>query len=824
MDWIRAILFFGWFELLSLPLRLALAGSAAPADVRRLLSRVGGPVLLLIPLWFAGHLAAWPLGVVFGLVWVAFAIWVALQLGRTASLGPAVWLGYTDRGLPARRLRSQIALDALTFALFLGVVAWRRWVPEMTTYTIDSSAAEKFMNAMIWWSTWHAAPLPPDDYWLAGHQLTYYYWGHWHWSWIGRVGGFPPQVAITLAFARMVTLSWEAMVLLGRAFGLRLGAAAAAALAAAWGGNPSALVCAWQCWQPPAPSGWSSLGAWWSADPKLHWQGYDFWKPSRAIANSVVDEFPAFSTILGDFHSHHLALPWIVAAVALLVAGWRWSGLSPAVAPASPPPAGGKIAAHRSRAIVWLSVAVALALAASLANTWLVPLIAMALVPAVGWPLLRPRAGNLRWIGWAAAGWIAGALLVVAGFALIRGGEAIPLASGAPPTASWIDRLPVKPLPAELRSGLAQLWSLWGLAVLPILLAAALRLLKCPGLPPAVFCPVGLILIAATAPRFGAHIALAWLGVAVCGVSLATGRRPWLRRGALNALLGSCAILAALEIGFVDDSLGGEYERYNSYFKLSYPVWPVLMVVAGIAVAALWRGLASPLSFKLKSVRYPLLVAARSLAIVWLLLLAVYPALGLASRVYKASMLDDPPRRPTLDAFDFLDHRRRVRDDELPFFREAAMLRWIRDNLPAGDAVAEAAWVKKGEFFVGGYDYNGRVASLAGHPVPLGWAHHERQWRGEAGNRLTAERREALDRLYKAPDPETMRAEARALNVRWVLYGVLEHDRYATREKLGPRVLINLSKAARLAAAFPEDAPAVFLFDFGPAARKMDSP
>ena len=39
MDWVWAVLFFVWFELLSLPLRLALAASPAPADVRRLISR-----------------------------------------------------------------------------------------------------------------------------------------------------------------------------------------------------------------------------------------------------------------------------------------------------------------------------------------------------------------------------------------------------------------------------------------------------------------------------------------------------------------------------------------------------------------------------------------------------------------------------------------------------------------------------------------------------------------------------------------------------------------------------------------------------------------
>ena len=128
------------------------------------------------------------------------------------------------------------------------------------------------------------------------------------------------------------------------------------------------------------------------------------------------------------------------------------------------------------------------------------------------------------------------------------------------------------------------------------------------------------------------------------------------------------------------------------------------------------------------------------------------------------------------------------------------MLAWIRARVPIGDRVAEGLGKDS-------YGYVGRVASLAGRPVPLGWAHHERQWRGEAGHRLTHGRQLALDRLYRASTPEAIRREAAALGVPWVLYGIVERERY------GGSALQNLKAAAPVAAAFPEGDPTVFLFD-----------
>ena len=127
------------------------------------------------------------------------------------------------------------------------------------------------------------------------------------------------------------------------------------------------------------------------------------------------------------------------------------------------------------------------------------------------------------------------------------------------------------------------------------------------------------------------------------------------------------------------------------------------------------------------------------------------------------------------------------------------MLAWIREHVPPGQRVAEGIGKDA-------YGYVGRVASLAGRPVPLGWAHHERQWRGTVGHRLTHERQLAIDRLYRSTEVAAILRAAGDLDVHWVLYGVLERERYEG-------ALGNLERAAPVSAAFPENRPTVYLFD-----------
>lgn len=48
------------------------------------------------------------------------------------------------------------------------------------------------------------------------------------------------------------------------------------------------------------------------------WRNYDFWRSSRAVENTI-NEFPAFSVILGDLHAHLNALPIFLCGLILAI-------------------------------------------------------------------------------------------------------------------------------------------------------------------------------------------------------------------------------------------------------------------------------------------------------------------------------------------------------------------------------------------------------------------------------------------------------------------------------------------------------------------------
>ncbi|HPK01841.1 MAG TPA: DUF2298 domain-containing protein [Candidatus Sumerlaeota bacterium] len=740
LDFLWALYFLIGFELLSLPLRLALSGSPASPDARRILSRIAGPAALAMIVWFVGHLGGawldWPAA------WLVFLLAAAVGGALSRGAGWAARLAYDPN-----RLSRSLLLDALVAALFLGFMLVRRWAPEMTS-EIGASAAEKFGNAMIFWANWFAPAepdgLPVTDYWFAGHALTYYDWGHFHWAWVGRMLGIPAPLALNLALARVTALVFEAAWLLGRAAGLRAGWAAGAALLTAWGGNLAAIRGVRAVFGPTHAG--------------INWTAYDFWAPSRAI-DHVVDEFPAFSAILGDFHAHHLALAWLLAWLALLLAGARWSG--------------------RGRATAWVfgATGVILAMAAVLANLWNLPLVAAVGVLAL---LLASRARRRTPTGLIAVLLALGCLLAAA-IALQRGGEPLPLATGGEP-AGPLSRLPLRLLPAHLRSQPAQLLGLWGL---PLLLVALLvfrghlerRWRGWKAALPALVCCV-------MAAALGNSLVF-WLAAFVVVAGLAHPPRRLICRRAAVLLAGSCAVLLGLEVVYWPDRFTGDLVRYNSYFKFSYPVWATLWIGAvacGARTVAGLRGAARGCYGGLAGI-----VLAGAL---------VYPVFAIPARIAGARRGDIRPHAATLDAYAFAANRPASAE-------EAELLAAIRRLVPPGEVVIEAGSLKA-------YDYGGRVASLAGRPVPLGWIHHEQQWRGPAMFQELDARRAEVDAFYQAPSPEEMRQRAEALGARWAIYGILERERY------GPAAPARLQAAGRVARRVAAPGGELFLFDFRP--------
>lgn len=116
------------------------------------------------------------------------------------------------------------------------------------------------------------------------------------------------------------------------------------------------------------------------------------------------------------------------------------------------------------------------------------------------------------------------------------------------------------------------------------------------------------------------------------------------------------------------------------------------------------------------------------------------------------------------------------------------------DSLPYG-TVAEAIG--------GSYSSYGRVSKLSGYPTVLGWPGHELQWRG--GGTEMGSRENDIKTLYETNDWETARLILSQYNIRYVFIGNMERSLYKVNEsKFGSHMKQDFSNQEAVIYSWPE--------------------
>ncbi len=711
-----------------------------------------------------------------------------------------------------------ILVFELLFVLAFAAWAWVRAHDPAADHT------EQPMDLMFMNSIRASLTYPPHDAWLAGYPISYYYFGYWLLNMVGLMAGQPPAIAYNLGQA-----AWYGLLLSG-AFGLayNLLAASRRFWAAVGGGFIGALLVGVAAnlqglleWLHANGVNVSWLANWLGvrgfpdeAAVTNQWFvsfGWWWWRASRVLADTslrgdhieVIDEFPAFSYILGDNHPHVAAMPFAMLAIATALAiflhrpalrsdaRW-WERLRSAV----PLGIGG-----------YLLVAIVTG-ALLFINTWDFPPYWLLTVTALAAVLLRPAGAS----------------------------QAPPAVNDAPvppdaepdtesPAVARADRPRV--LPALGMAGLAGV-ALLGAAIvlyLPYFLTAQSQ---AGGLIPNLFHPtrfsqfvamfatalltlVALLVLAWPVIRPKARTAGIMVGVTVllpavllalaalsagntgagrdllAGVALpdgATSHMPfiverWLGQpftflvvGVLAALMlalvwsglllprvndGDGTLLFALmlaaiglglvlvpEIVYLRDNFGW---RMNTIFKFYYQAWLLFGVAGAYTIVtalanARGRGL------------LPAVLSGAAL------LLAVASTVYLVAGAY--SKANGFAGEPTFDAAAYLA---RVAPAEY------GAVEWIAANTQPGDVVVEG----KGRPY--GAETN-RISTMTGRPAPLGWDGHEAQWRGRAYGTMAAGRPEALKAVYGGTTPAQLPAILAALDAGYVYVGPYERSQY----------------------------------------------
>tara|TARA_Y100000590_G_scaffold468315_1_gene650639 strand:+ start:4976 stop:7306 length:2331 start_codon:yes stop_codon:yes gene_type:complete len=213
-------------------------------------------------------------------------------------------------------------------------------------------------------------------------------------------------------------------------------------------------------------------------------------------------------------------------------------------------------------------------------------------------------------------------------------------------------------------------------------------------------------------------------------------------------------LLMGAELFYIDDSFSGGSERMNTVFKFYYQSWILFSIVAGISIYY-GRHIISKL-FGVQRIFGELW----KFACVILICSAFYyvPAtLDTRTNSFQSSQ--------TLNGLQFIAKTNRD---------EYEAIKFLQKDKDASAVLVEAPG--------GGYNDYGRISSSTGIPTLIGWIGHETQWRGT--NDAFEARLIDVANIYTSPNLEITKAILSKYNVKYVYIGHREVGHF-TEEQLG---------------------------------------
>ncbi len=753
-----------------------------------------------------------------GLMLVAYVFWLGGSLGLLANTPGSILLSallvlvvsliLLDRQSMGSWIRQNWKFILVSEALFLGLfLLWagvRALNPALT-------GTEKPMEVAFTSAIQRSPAFPPNDPWMSGYAISYYYFGYVVAAMLGNLVGVPASMTFNLMIPTLFALVGLGVfgviynLLRSRFLGHRRRGAVQPtprSIAVLFGllgvvlvlllGNFHTIAV-----EIPYQQGLASSGylAFWDQEERDQsrpaaaggLEGWNYWwwfRASRVVRDrdlsgapsgiQPIDEFPAFSFVLADMHPHVLALPFAVLALGL--------ALNVALSRQGP---------TRDQIIFY-----ALCLGALVFfNTWDGPIYMVLLVAAEGLRrLMVNRTGGLTWRGdWLVLIRLAFWLTLLAilfylpfliSFRSQLGGV---LPNVIHPTRIHQFFLMFGPfllltlffLGVEIWRGQDEMnWRLAGTVLLFGLLGLVLLLIGLgviawlrPEVRGAVYSVVegsgGLAAMAGelVSTRLAGAPLLLLLGGMAAVVIARLFARPSIEEddvpystatGFVLLLIGAGAVLALLpDYLYLRDNFG---VRINTVFKFYYQVWLLWAIASAYGAYTI-----------LADVEWTLRPSGVTRAIFAVLLVAVlaagltYPVLALYSRtIVEAGRSGDQPVALTLDGGPTL-----ATADDYAALQCLARAVGTRESVLV-EAVGAAYRPELG----------GRVSALTGIPTVLAWENHERQWRGATYNEAAGTRAQDIERLYNDIDWSSVAEIARRYGINYIFIGSAEHRAY----------------------------------------------
>lgn len=677
-----------------------------------------------------------------------------------------------------------------TELLFL--IAFAQWAL-IRAYNPEILGTEKPMEIAFLNGILTSQTFPPSDPWLSGYAISYYYLGYVLIGMIAKIAGTLPEVAFNLGAALLFALT--CLGSFGMVYNLlasgengfaRQRASAMALLGpllVALMGNLQAFfeMLLSTRWMPDGFWAWLDIQDISAYSSSITWpptRYYWWWRASRVIHDRTIagesiglqpiDEFPAFSFVLGDMHPHVLALPFVLLALVLAFSILR-----------------------QKPALTRVQIPLYVVVFGSLffLNAWDLPIYGFVLIASLVLHQIQYVPNPTLWDLVSAA--LTGVLIVVAGL-LIYTPWLVSFdsqAGGILPNVFYPTRLHqffVMFGPFLLIIGWYLLHSLrntsakpdWGFAavasvgllVLLILLmtgmgsiainvdaSAQFVLLENVGMDTSILAYDPALARSAVQQAAGQvavyrllhpFTALLLVGMLTVAGALLFPSQPHATHNTDREVQSFILILvitgALLTLGpefvYLRDNFG---HRLNTIFKFYYATWILWGIASAYAIPHLLT--------TLRGVRR---AAFATVAVVIVTAAMLYTPFAVPSKTGNFNADGTPP---TLNGIAYLE---RTNPDDL-----AAIL-WLRDNAPENAVLVEAVG--------GAYSYYGRISAHTGIPTIIGWANHERQWRGDRFAELAGGREAAVNEIYNTVSMVRAMELLEAYNVTYVIVGSLE--------------------------------------------------
>ncbi len=733
----------------------------------------------------------------FGLVVLSYVLWVGgyahvLPYERGTIIGLLAAMALASAWLVRSRpdirtfLREKRAYIGAVEVLFAALLAGGLW---LRSFTPEISFGEKMADLAFINGILRSDYFPPNDPWLSGETINWYYFGHLMVATLTKLVDVPSRVTFNLAAVSLLAMGGIAVfgltynLLAGQARLRRifpLGALAVVFLLVMTNLEGMFEMLRAHCVGPDRM--YELVGVPGLAPPaegcvsSERWYPTEWWWIGRAVTLAPRDlrEFPFFSFITGDLHAHMMAVPFNFLALAAVLNLWR-SDLR-------------LDGSFWRRHPVLFGVTGVVIGAVGFVELWDLPAVLFMLAAlAVAHNYWRQRALNWALLKDSAAFVAPLALLSVLAFlpfylglkSISEGVQPIEvrhLQVGGIATATtrpqhfvyawlpftwlvlplgWLAVTATSALRAPLEGEGGSRWSrarsfaiALSLALLPLVAWSAAVLLKRG--------PGGFVQEVAdrNASWVTGAILVTLLGlITLAFVRLAAAWEDQGKRGLLFVLTlcGAAFFLVwGAELFWVEDPIG---TRFNTLFRLGYQAWLFLSVGAAYALHHVLR------EWK---VRLPTMRAAK------------YAWAGLAAAIVAAALVYTLPamawRTNNFNNPRSLDGLALVKHFNTP---EYEAVKWLDGAVEGNAVIMEGV----GDDY---HDDQGSVSARTGLQTVLSWPGHEERWRG--GREPFAGRAEAVEAFYTTADVSQAKEILVRYGVEYVYIGRYERDKYGVQD------------------------------------------